>query len=252
MQVVKLEKYKKNNKNNAFTIIELLVAIAIVAILAIIAIPKMLNYIETAQLTADKATVRSLNAITHLYRLNSKSSDPFENESNNSEYLMQVLVDAKYLSNIEHPQSKDASFSWNFQTQLWLLLIDDAPVSLSPLGNTFNEISSAMISLIIQGYESTGYYGRTWGDFAYTDIGLNPSDWQNPILHIYFKPVGATLRIRPETGYSFTITDLYGTTRTLKSSYNWDLIYNDIDKKWYYHTISAENEIEINTLEISN
>ncbi len=249
MQVVNLRNYKNNN---AFTLIELIVVLAVLAIIAIIAIPLMLNYVETARLSADKATVRSLNGVTHLYRFGIESVDPFENESKSDDELMQMLVDVGYIPSIQQPQSKDAEFSWNFQAQLWLLSIDNIPVPLSPLGSTFDDISSGIISLIIGHFEDTGKYGRTWGDYVFTDIGLNPADWQNPILHIYFKPGGATLRIRPEDGYSFTVTDVYGTTRTLKSSYNWDLIYNDIDKKWYYHTISAENEIDINTLVISN
>jgi Flp pilus assembly pilin Flp len=122
----------------------------------------------------------------------------------------------------------------------------DAP--LSPLGDNFAEISTSMIDKIINKYLTTGGYGRTWDDWAYTDLGLNPEDWENPVDHIYYKPGGAKLSIRPEDGYSFIVNDKNGTPKTLPASYNWNLTYNDLDKKWYYHTISPENEINIDTL----
>jgi len=131
------------------------------------------------------------------------------------------------------------------------LYINDTPVALSPLGSSFDDISSGMIALIIQRYENKNSYGRNWGEYSYTDLGLDPDDWKDPILNIYFKPGGSNLRIRPEEGYSFIVIDAYGTERILKSSYNWDLIYSDVNKKWYYHTIADGNEIDISTLVVS-
>jgi Flp pilus assembly pilin Flp len=119
---------------------------------------------------------------------------------------------------------------------------------LSPLGNNFAEISTSMIDKIIQKYFISGKYGRTWGEYAYTDLGLNPEDWENPIEHIYYKPGGANLSIRPEDGYSFIVNGTDGSEKVLKASYSWNLTYNDTNKKWYYHKISPENEIDINTL----
>jgi len=119
---------------------------------------------------------------------------------------------------------------------------------LSPLGNSFSEISTNMIDKIIEKYSISGRYGRTWGDYAYTDLGLSPEDWKNPIEHIYYKPGGANLSIRPEDGYSFIVNGTDGSKKTLPASYNWNLTYNDANKKWYYHTIKPENEIDINTL----
>jgi Flp pilus assembly pilin Flp len=119
---------------------------------------------------------------------------------------------------------------------------------LTPLGDNFAEISVSMIDKIIAKYQSSGKYGRNWGDFAYTDLGLDPNDWKNPVEHIYYKPGGANLSIRPEDGWSFNVTGTDGSKKVMKASYNWNLTYNDANKKWYYHTIAPENEIDINTL----
>lgn len=122
----------------------------------------------------------------------------------------------------------------------------DAP--LSPLGDNFAEISTSMIDKIIEKFETSGRYGRDFWDYGFTDLGLDPEDWANPVDHIYYKPGGAKLSIRPEDGYSFIVNDKNGTPKTLPASYNWNLTYNDKDKTWYYHTITPGNEIDINTL----
>lgn len=119
---------------------------------------------------------------------------------------------------------------------------------LTPLGDDFTEISMSMIDKIIEKFEISGKYGRTWGDYAFTDLGLDPADWKNPIDHIFYKPGGANLSISPENGYSFIVNGIDGSKKVLNASYNWNLTYNDANKKWYYHKIAPENEIDIKTL----
>ena len=94
------------------------------------------------------------------------------------------------------------------------------------------------------------FRSRNWGEFAYTDLGLDPQDWQDPIAHIYYKPGGSLFRLRPEEGYVFVVNDINGNSRTLSYSLNWDLLYNAVDDKWYYHSISEANVIDISTLEV--
>ena len=239
------------NKHRGFTLVELIVVIAILAILAGILVPSILGFIESARLTADKSAVKVLNTVTPLFRHFVETADPFEDNNNDSDTLMQKLVDDRYILEAAAPQTKNAQFAWDFSKQVWLLFIDDAPVALSPLGSSFEEVSSGMISMILKKLESTGYYGRTWGDYRYTDIGLDPDDWKKPIQHVFYKPVGSSLRICPENGYVFIVMDVFGAERKIYASYNWDLIYSDLDKKWYYHSIATENEIDITTLQIS-
>jgi prepilin-type N-terminal cleavage/methylation domain-containing protein len=239
-------------KNKAgFSLAELIVVVAVLLILIIVAVPSTLNHIDTAKLTADQAAVKILNNATSGYKLDISYSDPFKDESESSDDLMQILANEGYLSGIVIPQTENAVFTWDYKLQIWQMYINETPVALSPLGSTFEEISSNMISIISQGYEINNHYGRTWGDYAYTDIGLDPQDWKYPVLHIYYKPSGANLKICPEEGYSFEVYDFSGEKLTLKSSYGWYLIYNDVNKKWYYHTISTGNEIDITTLAVT-
>ncbi len=234
-----------------FTLIELIVVIAILVILAAIAVLRVVGFIEHARIAADQATVRTLNSVTTLYGINRQRShgDIFEG-FNTDEQRMVELVNEGFLGDVAQPQLKGAEFVWVIEKQLWAIFDGETMIPLSPLGSSFDEISSVMIKLINQRLIDEGSYGRTWGDYAYTDIGLDPKDWENPVAHIYFKPVGNRLQIRPAEGYKFIVEDMNGNTKELTNRSNHNLVYNHLDQRWYYHSISDGNEININTLDI--
>ncbi len=242
---------RKLHNKKGFTLIELITVIAIVAILVGLAMPVFVNLIQQGKSTADKVTLRTLNNITTVYGSDSRffQNDIFEGYNTNKERLLE-LVKAGLLNDIVKPQVKETEFVWVIEEQKWVIAEEDSTIPLSPLGSTFEEISEAMIDLMIQRLIEEGAYGRTWGDYAFTDIGLDPKDWKNPIGNIYYKPVGSRLQIRPAEGYQFIVEDIYGNTRTLTNRSNHNLIYNDIDKKWYIQSISEGNTIDISTMKI--
>lgn len=111
----------KTERRKGFTLIELIVVIAILAILAFIAVPRVFTLIERSRIAADQATVRVLNSVTPVARINVSASDPFEDESKESEELIQFLVEEEYLASAVEPKSKDASFMWSFEDERWYL-----------------------------------------------------------------------------------------------------------------------------------
>lgn len=121
---------------------------------------------------------------------------------------------------------------------------------LTGLGSTFKEISTGFINLMQDYYDAKGKYPRIWGDYVYTDIGLNPADWANSVEGIIYKPGGKVLRLRPEEGCTFYMQDLSGEERELSSRLNWDLVYSMEDKTWYYHIVEKGNEIDISSLQV--
>ncbi len=119
------------------------------------------------------------------------------------------------------------------------------------MGSTVSEISGGMLDLINDFYSTNNRYPRSWGDFAYTDLGLDPAEWKDKVFGgIIYKPNGSLLRIRPGEGYTFRIKDENGETHILPHSYNWDLVYRiPNDNRWYYHSVNGP-VVMIETLEV--
>ncbi|NCB41863.1 MAG: prepilin-type N-terminal cleavage/methylation domain-containing protein [Clostridia bacterium] len=250
-KICKMKKHQE--KYRGFTLLELLIVLAIVVLLAGVALPTYMNSKSKAQAAVDRASIRTLNSATSVYKYTygKTTGDIFEGLLSDEE-RMQELVDKGLINKPILPLQPDTVFRWTVLSQAWMAYVGEEPIPLSPLGSTFSEISTAMIDRILQKYADDGNYGRTWGDYRYTDIGLDPQDWNEPILHIIYTPSGSTVRIKPEDGYRFIVEDYVGATRVLTSSSNWNLLYDVKTETWYYHSISASNVIDINSLEIAN
>ncbi|MFW5961570.1 MAG: hypothetical protein ACOCRV_01050 [bacterium] len=50
--------------------------------------------------------------------------------------------------------------------------------------------------------------------------------------------------------YDFLEEDMEGNEKVLTNRSNYNLVYNDLDENWYYHSISEENIIDIDNLKI--
>lgn len=109
-----------------FTLIELIIIIGIMSILSLITVISLNNYISTANLTTDLTNVRTLNNVTQIFRLTNENSDPFIDESNSSQELMEVLVTNEILQNSIEPLTADASFVWSFEDHNWYLIDGNA------------------------------------------------------------------------------------------------------------------------------
>lgn len=119
----------------------------------------------------------------------------------------------------------------------------------TPLGSTFSEISNAMINRILDYYRKYNRWPRSWGDFAFTDLGLDPKYWKNGYEGIIYKPVGNRLAIAPDEGYTFIVRDINGKEITLPSSRNWSLVYNMQTGTWHHHNINGP-QLDISTLKV--
>lgn len=121
--------------------------------------------------------------------------------------------------------------------------------SLTPLGSTFTDISNNMINLIMNFYRKNNYWPRSWGDFAYTDLGLKPEDWRNGVNGIIYKPVGNRVAITPASGYTFVVNDVNGNQLTMPSSYNWSLVHNMQTGTWHHKSITGP-QLNIASLQV--
>ncbi len=242
---------KKGEKiiKKGFGVVELLIAIVIIAVLSSLYFLSFSGSLDKVKLKSDEASLVILNSATKFY----KESYPHQNSDifcgiDCDNDRLQMLVNKNCLSSKADPQQPDAKFAWSVPDQLWVLNLSVTEPALSPLGNTFGEISPEMINLIMDYYARNGRYLPTWGDRRYTEIGLDPSDWNKPINHIVYTPQGSILKVEPEDGYSFFFELTSGEFKELTGKSNWTLIYNDLDKKWYHHSIKPENEVNIETI----
>ena len=266
----------------AFTIIELLIVISVIGLLSAIAIPKFTEVNSSAKVANVQGNLANLRTAIGVYYVKTSSYPDIENNEDLGDIIDSEtkFTDFYNRSTMPDTPSSDTTSETNNvvsdrdNTGGWLYFYDEGNIyanlengtytgdesteiweeedeseteteDLTSLGSTFEEISSAIISLM-----QTLGYGRTWGDYRYTDLGLDPEEWTEAIEHIYYKPGGSTLAIEPEDGYTFIVTDSDGNTRELSSTLNWNLIYNDLDGNWYYHTIDEDNIIDISTLQV--
>jgi len=123
--------------------------------------------------------------------------------------------------------------------------------ALTSLGSTFEEITGGMIERIQKYYEENGSFPRSWGDFVFTDIGLDPDEWQGKAFEgLIYSPVGNRVSVKPAAGQMITVLGKDGTPRKLLPSYHWYLVHDMKTGTWYYHSIAEENEIDIHSMEV--
>ena len=97
-------------------------------------------------------------------------------------------------------------------------------------------------------YDENGRYPRSWGDYRFTDIGLDPADWADSVEGIFWNPNGDKIGLGNKRGDDIQVyvTDLDGKRRHLYDGWNiWCT-----GSGCYYHTVAPGNEVDIGTLEI--
>ena len=234
------------NTKKAFTISELVFIVAILGLLAgAIAILLHMKSREQAQ-----ANVCQINR-----GIIERSEAQYFMEKDGHSANLQDLADAGYLKIIPKCPANGvyawvpAAGSVPAQSQIGCSVHGEVAAQaakLTSLGSTFKEITGAMTSKIAQFYKSNGKYPRSFGDYVFTDIGLDPNEWKKSYDGIFYNPGGSRLKVTPADGYRMTMTDLKGKQQTLTSSLKWSLWYDMNTKQWYYHSIASGNEIDIN------
>lgn len=237
----------KNNKG--LTIVELLAILVILGIIASIATFTISNVIQNANMKADISTLESINVAVGYYNIN-YPDNPLSEQDLTEEEIIDILINNDFISSTPNIQSSNSSLEWSSEENIFRLIVAGESLPLSPYGDTVDEIAPEIINDMQIYYDENSSYGRTWGDYRYIDLGLNPEDWDDYILHISYTPSGSQLRLNIEAGYEAVFDLLSGETYVLPSRYNYAIIYSNLDEQWYYHTIEQDNLIDITTLEV--
>ena len=115
--------------------------------------------------------------------------------------------------------------------------------------SSVEKITGDFLERIQAFYDERGYYPRSWGDYRFTDLGLNPAEWGNLVEGILWNPNGDKIGLANQIGddVQIYVEDLDGNQMHLYDGYN---IWCTLDSRCYYHSVAPENEIDIGTLKI--
>jgi|GEM_PF-2350310 len=124
----------------------------------------------------------------------------------------------------------------------------DLPGIEAPTSTAFLSIKDDFLMRLQAFYDKNGHWPRTWGDFAFTDIGLNPKDWESAVEGIYWGSHGSEVGLANKKGDNLQIyvNNLKG--ERLKLYDGWNIWCQAGSSACYYHRIEPGNEVDIRTL----
>ena len=116
--------------------------------------------------------------------------------------------------------------------------------------STTDQILINFQTRILDYYKKNGHWPRTWSPYNFTDIGLNPDDWNQPVNGLYFSPHGSEVGIANHAGDNIQVYVNNMDGKTLKVYDGWG-IWCPVDKPTcYYHTVAPGNEVDISTIKV--
>jgi len=238
-----------------FTLVEMVVVIALIGVLLSIAAPLLADYLEQG---------RKAKCLSNRYNIEQDERSYYLH--NNAPSLVidnryQCASGGNYVWLVSDPTSPDyprVGCSLHYGE----IPADStpapptptptptpAPAPLTSLGSTPTEITTAMIDLINKYVQQNHNDPHSSGNRAFTDLGLNPAEWAQPVNGLLYTPAGEQVRIEPAPGYSLNITDVRGRNLTITSKSN-DNVFFDLNKDAWYNSAN-DRKVDINTLKVT-
>jgi Flp pilus assembly pilin Flp len=112
------------------------------------------------------------------------------------------------------------------------------------------QIANDFLNRINMYYQQHGSWPRSWGDYRFSDLGLNPQDWTNAVDGVFWNPNGDKLGLANRAGDDLQIyvQDLNGNTLHLYDG--WNIWCTPGNHTCYYHTVAPGNEVNLDTLQV--
>ena len=250
----------ESRAGSGFTLIELLIVIIIIAILAAIALPMFLSQREKAKDASVKAAVHTLQVGVQSYAVDHGDAYP---SSGDLSALQGGYVDAwpkdpfaggsmAYSATADPGSYAYVSTGEGYVLTGWTSTgsFQVPSEATSPVAG-FSGQTSFLIQTLLDYYAKNGRWPRSWQPYNFTDLGLDPAAYAAAMDGITYTVGGSRVNARPAAGYVMTATGLNGQKFVMTSNLNWNFVFDATTGKWYYHTISPANEVDISTLEIT-
>ena len=125
------------------------------------------------------------------------------------------------------------------------------PAETQSLAAGFSSQTTFLIQLMLDYYARHGSWPRSWSPYNFTDLGLDEATYSSAIDGIKYSAGGTTVVARPAAGYVMTATGVNGQKFVMTNNLNWNFVYDATTGKWYYHTISPSNEIDVSTMQVA-
>lgn len=96
--------------------------------------------------------------------------------------------------------------------------------------------------------EENGRWPKSWGEERFTEIGLDPDDWDETVSGVEWIPHGDNIGLGNVTGDDINLYVTF-TDGVRRQVYTVIWCYPETDRCFYRNT-SPENEVDITTLEV--
>ncbi|MDO8914988.1 MAG: prepilin-type N-terminal cleavage/methylation domain-containing protein [Coriobacteriia bacterium] len=232
---------RRLDSDMGFTLVELMTVILVIAVLVTIVVPLYANARKLAELRACAATRTVVERSDHAFYV-ANARRPASVADLVGTYIKSTPV-----------CPAGGVYAWVDQADptapartLGCSVHYFPTAPLSPLGSSFSEISTNLMTLMAKYYAAHGHWPSK--KTSYADLGLVAADWTKPIEHLYFSTSGSRISIRPEKDYVITVKRPNGKTVTLTSKDDHSLLYSATDKAWYYDEIDHDKVITISSM----
>jgi hypothetical protein len=99
-------------------------------------------------------------------------------------------------------------------------------------------------------YNKYKSWPRTWSPYNFTDLGLNPSDWANPVDCVVWAPSGVNIGLANRVGDNIQlyVNKIHANGQAFQLYDGWTIWCVANTSVCYYHTVAPGNEVDISTL----